>query len=56
MKRFKPRGRKKKQPSKHEFDLLYYDLNLSAKELAERYDVALNTIYNWASEYRKLDE
>lgn len=55
MKKYKPKGRKNKQPSKHEFDLLYYELNLDAKELAERYGVAVTTIYNWATEFRKMD-
>lgn len=52
----KPRGRKAKVPSKKEFEFLYYEMNLTAKELAERYDVALHTIYNLATKYRKMDE
>lgn len=56
MKRYKPRGRAGKRPSKEEFDFLYYNLNLTAQELAERYQVKVPTIYNWATTYRKLDD
>lgn len=55
MKRYKTRGRPNKRPSKEEFDFMYYDLNLSTKELAERYKVKPGTIYNWAASFRKKD-
>lgn len=56
MVRYKKRGRKTRTPSKEEFDFLYYDLGLSAQEMAKRYDIAIKTVYNLATEYRKMDE
>ena len=52
---YKKRGRKNKKPQKAEFDYLYYTLDLPAQELAEKYGVKVNTIYMWATEFRKKD-
>lgn len=53
MKRYKKRGRKLKKPSKKEFEMLYYEWNLSRKEMAKKYEVKEQTISNWATEFRK---
>ena len=50
---YKKRGRKNKRPLKKEFEYLYYTLDLPAKEIAEKYNVKVNTIYMWASKFRK---
>lgn len=54
--RYKKRGRKTKAPSKTEFEFMYYELGLTAEEMSKRYDLALSTIYNLASKYRKEEE
>lgn len=53
---YKKRGRKNKVPNKAEFYLRYYNLDLSAEELATYYKVKPHTIYNWALKFRKEDE
>lgn len=52
----KKTGRKKKAPSKSEFEYKYYVLNQDAKILATEYGVKVQTVYNWASEYRKQEK
>lgn len=56
MVRYKKKGRQSKAPPKAEFDFKYYDLDISASEMAKEYGVNLQTIYNWAHMYRKEDE
>lgn len=58
MVRYKKRGRavNSTKPSKVTFDYQYYDLNMSAEEMARHYNVKETTIYNWATEFRKLDK
>lgn len=56
MVRYKYKGRKSKAPPKEIFDMQYYDMNISAEELAKIYGVKLHTIYNWATMYRKIDK
>lgn len=56
MVRYKTRGHPMKRPSKTIFDMQYYDMNLSAEEMAKMYGVKLSTIYNWATIYRKIDK
>lgn len=51
----KTRGRKSKAPPMAEFNFKYYDCNLSASEMAEYYGVKVETIYNWATQYRKQE-
>lgn len=51
--RLKKPGRKSKRPIKYEFELNYYILNRSAEDLAKKYDVKINTIYQWARQFRK---
>lgn len=48
----KPPGRKSKRPIRYEFELNYYDLGRSAEDLAEKYGVKPNTIYQWAMQFR----
>ena len=56
MKQYRSRGRPSKRPNKEEFDWLYYNLKMSTKELAKRYKVKTDTIYNWACQFRKMDD
>lgn len=56
MVRYKRKGRQTKAPPRAEFEFLYYDCDLPAKELAEKYNVRIETIYNWATKYRKTDK
>lgn len=46
-------GRKSKRPIRYEFELNYYTLGRSAADLAEKYDVKENTIYQWAIQFRQ---
>lgn len=48
----KPPGRKSKKPIKYDFELQYYILGRTAKDLAEYYGVKTNTIYQWARQFR----
>lgn len=50
---YKKKGRKNRKPNKAEFEYLYYALDMSAEEMAIKYNVKPHTIYNWATEYRK---
>lgn len=50
--KYKKPGRKSKRPIKYEFDLNYYELGRSAAEMAEKYGVKENTIYQWAMQFR----
>lgn len=52
----KPRGRKTKAPPMSEFNFKYYDCNLSAEEMAQYYGVKKETVYNWATMYRKEEQ
>lgn len=52
---YKKRGRKVKKPNKAEFEYMYYILDMSGKEIAEKLGVKEHTVHNWASEYRKMD-
>lgn len=56
MVRYKYKGRKSKAPPKEIFDMQYYDMNISAEEMAKIYNVKVTTIYNWATNYRKIDK
>ena len=49
-------GRKSKRPSKETFEYWYYDLKMSAVEIAEKCDVKTDTIYNWAHQFREMDK
>lgn len=55
MKKYRNKGRPKKKPNKAEFELLYYNFEIPIEKLAERYEVTTKTIYNWAYQFRKLD-
>lgn len=46
-------GRKTKIPNKEVFEMLYYNDSTSAKDLANTYGVAVQTIYNYAYKLRK---
>lgn len=50
--KYKTPGRKSKRPIKYEFELNYYELGRSAADLAEKYGVKENTIYQWAMQFR----
>ena len=50
----KQSGRKSKKPSKVELEMLYSQM--SAREVAEHYEVAESTVRKWIGEYRKEDE
>lgn len=50
------KGRKSKRPDKTTFEYWYYDLKLSAEEIATKCDVKPDTIYNWAHQFRVLDQ
>lgn len=50
MKKKKP-GRKLIKPNKTTFEMMYE--KLTAEEMAAKYNVTKQTIYNWASNYRK---
>lgn len=52
---YKKRGRKPKKPSKEFFNMIYYNQNITAEELAKEWGVKKQTIYNWACKYRKED-
>lgn len=56
MVRYKRKGQPSKAPPKAIFDMQYYDMNLSAEEMAKEYGVTIHTVYNWATMYRKLDK
>lgn len=56
MVRYKRKGRKSKAPPKAIFDMQYYDMDLSTREMAEMYGVKPHTIENWATAYRKIDK
>ena len=45
-------GRKNKRPIRYEFNLNYYELGRTAKEMAEKYDVSESTIYRWQREFK----
>ena len=53
MVRYKPKGKPNKAPPKSEFEFRYYDLGLTAEQMAELYKVKPGTIYNWATKFRK---
>lgn len=55
MVRYKKKGGKTKAPPKAEFDFLYYDCDMSAQQMAEKYNVNIHTVYNWAVKYRNED-
>lgn len=55
MKKYRNKGRPKKKPSKAEFELFYYNFEIPVEELAEKYQVKTKTIYNWAYQFRKLN-
>lgn len=56
MVKYKRKGQPSKAPPKAIFDMQYYDMNLSAKEMAEMYNVKIHTVYNWATMYRNQDK
>lgn len=49
----KRRIRQSKKPNRKEFEHDYYNTNTTVKELAKKYEVAQQTIYQWAYEFRK---
>ena len=49
----KKRGRKPLKPNKAIFETLYYNENVTARELAKHYKVTEQTILNWAYQFRK---
>lgn len=49
----KKRGRKSLKPNKAIFETLYYNENITARELAKHYGVTEQTILNWAYQFRK---
>ena len=49
----KRKGRKQIRPSKQEFEYLYYILDMSGEQIAEKYNVKVSTIYNWAHQFRE---
>lgn len=49
----KKAGRKSKRPLRYEFELNYYTLGRSAEDLAKKYGVKPNTIYQWAIQFRR---
>lgn len=49
----KKRGRKPLKPNKTIFETLYYNDNMTARELAKHYGVTEQTILNWAYQFRK---
>lgn len=55
MTRTKKRGRKTLRPTKEKFETLYYREDLSAEEIATIFKVNTQTIYNWASYFRKYE-
>lgn len=50
---YKKRGRKSKLPNKQMFETLYYNNEITAKEIAKIYNVKEQTVYNWANQLRK---
>lgn len=48
----KKKGRKSKRPIRYEFELNYYVLDQSAEDLAQKYNVKINTIYQWARQFK----
>lgn len=52
MKHYRNRAR----PNKEEFERLYYTFGLSVKEIAQKYNVTTNTVYNWAYYFRKNEK
>lgn len=52
----KKSGRKQVRPQKETFEYQYYILGLSAEEMSKQYNVRPETIYNWATHYRKEAE
>lgn len=54
--RKKQTGRKSKRPTKYEFEMLYLDIGMSAQEMADRYGVAKQTIYQWSNQFRKEEQ
>lgn len=47
------KGRMKKKPNKEQFEMMYYNPNMTVYEIAEFYKVKIQTVYNWASQFRK---
>ena len=45
-------GRKPKRPSEEEFIEVYIKDDRTAEEVAEIYDVSVQTVYNWANQLR----
>lgn len=46
--------RRKKRPEFNEFKKIYYEDNLTVKEIAKKYKVVPGTVYNWANYYRNI--
>lgn len=53
---YKKRGRKKQTPNEAEFNMLYYDLDMSAEQVAKHYGISVHTVYNWAYRFRKEEK
>ena len=56
MEMVKKTGRKSKRPNRAEFEFRYYMIDTPAEELAKDYGVKVQTIYNWAREFKKEKE
>lgn len=52
----KKRGRKTNRPNKEKFESIYYNDQISAKEIAEMFKVTESTIYNWAFQFKHEGE
>lgn len=50
------KGRKSKRPPKEQFNYWYYDLEMPAEEIAKMCNCRIDTVYNWAHQFRKEEE
>lgn len=48
--------RRVKRPNKKEFSQIYYQDKIPVKEIAKKYKVKPQTVYNWANYYKKIKE
>lgn len=47
------RGRKSKKPVREQFEMMYYNNTMTVYEIADFYRVNKQTIYNWATQFKK---
>lgn len=50
------KGRKSKRPNKETFEYWYYEMEMPVEEIAKNCNCRVDTVYNWASQFRKEDE